>query len=188
MPLLWNPFTRLLPKTMTPENYSTAHMMAYIESISILLYCFDIVQYMCITYKYTIRSKRIPRHVIPSLLRVKPYSTTHVLYCTVHAKTEQHDRSFLKQFCCHIHSSWELVTLGIKNSLQPKQLSKCLPRRHPQKHYNLNKTYVLTLLSPVVTRLLSYLLHRILLIGWSAGCSVFIPSKLVQRDILQNHS
>lgn len=96
----------------------------------------------------------------------------HVLYSTyAKAKAEQDDRSFLKQFCCHIHSSWELVTLGIKNSLQPKQLSKCLPRRHPQKHYNLNKTYVLTLLSPVVTRLLSYTCSIVVLIGWIVGCS-----------------
>lgn len=79
-----------------------------------------------------------------------------------------------------------LVSLGIKNSLESKQLSKCLPRRHPQKHYNLNKTCVLTWQSSVLTRL-RRLLSAILL--YCAGYYwmdywLFIPSKSSRCNVI----
>lgn len=131
-----------------------------------------------VCYSPTVYSESIPLHVIPSLLRFQPYSTHIHPPCSVQLTTCK-KQILLKQFGFHIHPSCVLVTLGIKNSLQPKQLSKCLPRRHPQKHYNLNKTYVLTYLSPVLTQRLSlpHCTFRLLEVSW-----------FVQCDILQNHS
>lgn len=109
----------------------------------------------------------------------------HVLYSTCkHRMIDPFWNSFVAIF---IHSSCVLVTLGIKNSLQPKQLSKCLPRRHPQKHYNLNKTYVPTWLSPVLTRLFSFLLHRAVAAYWMDGwmdCWLFIPNQLSWYNVI----